>query len=93
MSSPSLSRRQLIKGLAAAGLAKAQAKVQLLDQLLAQRPYLLGDQFSVADLNVAAVLQRLPAIANGATPHALAWHQRCMERPAALRALALRNQG
>ncbi len=79
--------------LAAAGLAKAQAKVQLLDQLLAQRPYLLGDQFSVADLNVAAVLQRLPAIANGAAPHALAWHQRCMERPAALRALALRNQG
>ena len=77
--------------LAAAGLAKAREKVLLLDKLLATRAYLVGDQFTVADLNVAAVLQRLPAIAGGDAPHALAWHQRCMERPATQRALALRN--
>lgn len=79
--------------LAEAGLAKAREKVGLLDQALAGRDYLVGDRFSVADLNVSAVLQRLPAIANGSAPHALAWHERCFARPAAQRAFALRNKG
>ncbi len=78
---------------AAAGLAKARDKVLLLDRYLADHAYLAGDQFTVADLNVSAVLQRLPAIADGAAPHALAWHERCFARPAAQRAFALRNQG
>lgn len=78
-------------GLAEAGLGKALEKVLLLDRLLSQRDYLLGDAFTVADLNVSAVLQRLAAIAGGQAPHALAWHQRCFGRPAALRAFALRT--
>lgn len=76
--------------LAASGLQKAHEKVMLLNRLLSQRSYLVGDQFTVADLNVAAVLQRLPAIAGDAAPHALEWHQRCFARAAAQRALALR---
>lgn len=76
---------------AQAGLRKALDKVMLLDGILAQRDYLVGGAFTVADLNVSAVLQRLPAIAGGQAPHALAWHQRCFTRPAALRAFALRQ--
>ncbi|MEG0974071.1 MAG: glutathione S-transferase family protein [Comamonas sp.] len=78
--------------LAEAGLAKAREKVQLLDKILAERTYLAGNSFTVADLNVSAVLQRLPAIAGSDAPHALAWHQRCFDRPAAQRAFALRNK-
>ena len=48
--------------LAETGLAKAREKVMILDQHLKDKPYLLGDAFTIADLNVAAVLQRLPAI-------------------------------
>lgn len=77
--------------LAQAGLDKARDKVLLLDRVLAQRDYLVGDAFTVADLNVSAVLQRLPAIAGDQAPHALAWHQRCFGRPAAQRAFALRQ--
>lgn len=77
--------------LAEAGLARARAKLQVLDTWLAGRPYLLGKEFTVADLNVAAVLQRLPAMAESAVPHALAWHGRCFGRAAAQRALALRQ--
>ncbi|MEG0921734.1 MAG: glutathione S-transferase family protein [Comamonas sp.] len=78
--------------LAEAGLAKAREKVLLLDKILAERTYLAGNSFTVADLNVSAVLQRLPAIAGSDAPHALAWHQRCFDRPAAQRAFALRNK-
>ena len=77
--------------LAEAGLAKAREKVLLLNNLLQQRPYVAGEQFTVADLNVSAVLQRLPAIAGDDAPAALEWHQRCFARPAAQRAFALRN--
>ena len=79
--------------LAAAGLARAKEKVQILDRELREREWLAGDAFSVADLNVSAVLQRLPAIAGSDAPHALAWHQRCFNRPAAQRAFALREAG
>lgn len=78
-------------GLAQAGLGKALEKIQLLDRQLSQRDYLVGDAFTVADLNVSAVLQRLEAIAGSQAPHALAWHQRCLGRAAALRAFALRT--
>lgn len=44
----------------ASWLESAREKVRLLDGLLATRRYLVGEQFTVADLNVAAVLQRLP---------------------------------
>lgn len=78
--------------LAAEGLAKAREKVLLLDRVLGSRPYLLGDKFTVADLNVSAVLQRLPAIAEDGAPRATEWHRRCFNRPAAQRVFALRSK-
>ncbi len=77
--------------LAQAGLLKARQKVQILERGLQTKQWLVGNAFSVADLNVSAVLQRLPAIAGQDAPHALAWHQRCFDRAAAKRAFALRK--
>lgn len=88
-----LPQQQRQPALAEAGLARARSKVALLDGLLQRQDYLVGEAFTVADLNVCAVLQRLPAIAAGAAPHALAWHQRCLQRPAMQRVQALRGAG
>ena len=52
--------------------------------------YLLGDEFTIADLNVAAVISRAIDMDLAATPHLAAWLRRCLERPAAREALALR---
>src|SRR5262245_60449096 len=64
----------------------------VLDSALADRRYLLGDEFSVADLNVAAVISRAIDMDLSATPRIGDWLQRCLERPAARAALALRAQ-
>jgi glutathione S-transferase len=58
--------------------------IQILDDQLAGRDYLLGDSFTVADLNVAAVI--FPGAANGydLQPFAnvSAWFARCTGRSA-----------
>ena len=56
----------------------------VLDGALAGKPYLLGDAFSVADLNVAAVLcwAFLAGLDLGKAPQAQAWLGRCTGRPA-----------
>jgi glutathione S-transferase len=56
----------------------------VLDGALAGKPYLLGDAFSVADLNVAAVLSWsvLARLDLGKAPEAQAWLGRCTGRPA-----------
>jgi glutathione S-transferase len=64
---------------------------RVLDAALAGRPYLLGDDFSVADLNVAAVMSRALDMDLTATPNLAAWLKRCLNRPAALKAHALRD--
>ena len=64
---------------------------RVLDAALAGRPYLLGDDFSVADLNVAAVMSRALDMDLTATPNLAAWLKRCLNRPAALKARALRD--
>lgn len=76
-----------------AGAARAQLlpRLRVLDQRVKDQPYLLGDGFTVADLNLAAVLQRLAVLGGEHVPHATAWHQRCLGRPAAQRAMALRQ--
>jgi glutathione S-transferase len=63
---------------------------KVLEGALAERPYLLGDEFTVADLNVAAVISRAIDTDLSATPHLAQWLSRCLERPAARRARALR---
>jgi len=52
--------------------------------------YLLGDTFTVADLNVASVLTWAPpaGLDLGAAPNAQAWLGRCTARPALARAMA-----
>ena len=64
----------------------------VLDSALADRLYLLGDEFSVADLNVAAVISRAIDMDLAATPRLANWLKRCLDRPAARQALALRKE-
>jgi glutathione S-transferase len=64
---------------------------KVLEAALAGRPYLLGDVFTVADLNVAAVISRAIEMDLSATPHLGGWLKRCLERPAALEARRLRQ--
>ena len=64
--------------------------LKVLEGALAGRPYLLGEEFTVADLNVAAVISRAVDMDLSATPRLARWLERCLERPAARTALALR---
>jgi glutathione S-transferase len=65
---------------------------QVLDAALAERPYLVGDDFTVADLNVAAVISRAIDMDLSATPRLGAWLRRCLERPAARAARRMREE-
>lgn len=58
--------------------------LQVLEGALASRPHLLGDTFTVADLNVAAVLAWAPlaGLDLSAAPKAAAWAGRAAARPA-----------
>ena len=69
-----------------------EAPFRVLDGALAGSRYLLGRQFTVADLNVAAVISRAIDMELASTPHLQAWLRRCLQRPAAREALALRVQ-
>lgn len=78
------------------GVEKDQAKAQacvaglerpfgVLEKLLGEREWLLGDRFTVADLNVASVLvwTRMAQLDISAWPRIEAWLGRCLSRPAA----------
>ena len=66
------------------------APFRVLDAAVAAQPYLLGSAFTVADLNAAAVISRAVDMDLSAVPHLAAWLTRCLARPAARRALALK---
>jgi glutathione S-transferase len=69
----------------AADAAERFAKpLAVLDGQLAGRTHLVGDGFSVADLNVAGVLVWAPlaGLDLGSATHAQAWLASCTERPA-----------
>jgi glutathione S-transferase len=59
--------------------------LMVLDQAVAAQPYLLGEHFTVADLNVASILAwaRPARIDFSQMPKAADWLKRCAERPAA----------
>jgi glutathione S-transferase len=59
--------------------------LMVLDQAVAGQPYLLGEHFSIADLNVASILSwARPARIDLAAVQKMAdWLKRCAERPAA----------
>jgi glutathione S-transferase len=67
------------------------APFKVLDAAVAAQPYLLGPDFTVADLNVAAVISRAIEMDLSAVPHLKAWLTRCLDRPAARAALALKT--
>jgi glutathione S-transferase len=65
---------------------------RVLDQALSGRNYLVGDDFTVADLNVAAVISRAVDMDLSTVPSLKAWLFRCLDRPAAREALKLKKQ-
>ena len=69
----------------ALGLAKLARPFGVLDAYLVDRDWLLGDRFTVADLNVAAVMSLIPIcrVPTDTFPHLTEWLARCLERPAA----------
>ena len=68
------------------------APFRVLDAAVARQPYLLGNEFTVADLNVAAVISRAVDMDLSAVPNLEAWLTRCLDRPAARKALALKTR-
>ena len=68
------------------------APFKVLDAALAKKPYLLGDDFTVADLNVAAVISRAIDMDLAAVPNLKTWLTYCLDRPAARAALALKTK-
>ena len=65
-----------------------QRPLTVLDAHLADRPYLLGGEFTIADLNVASVLSwaSFVGLDLSSFPRAKRWFDACMGRPAAGRA-------
>jgi len=78
--------------IAAAAIELLAAPYRVLDRALDAQPYLLGDSFTVADLNVGAVALRARAMDLAATPHFAAWLDRCYERPAARKVSRMRAE-
>jgi glutathione S-transferase len=76
---------------AEAGEAKLQRPLKVLDGELGRRPYLLGDAFSIADLNVASVLGIAPMarVDLAKHSHVQRWLGECTARPAAKKAFGL----
>ena len=64
---------------------------KVLDEALAEAGYLVGDDFTVADLKLAAVISRAIEMDLSATPRLGAWLRRCLQRPAALEGRRLRG--
>jgi glutathione S-transferase len=75
---------------AADALQKLAGPLKVLDDHLKGKQYLIGNQFTVADLNLASVMSRATQMDMSATPNVKAWLQRCLDRPAAQAALKLR---
>jgi glutathione S-transferase len=69
--------------IAADAVALLKAPFAVLEQELGDRPHLLGDDFTVADLNLAAVMGRAIEMDLSATPRIARWLGRCLDRPAA----------
>lgn len=69
-----------------------EAPFKVLDAAVANQPHLLGSDFTVADLNVAAVISRATEMEFSAVPSLEAWLTRCLGRPAARKVLALRTE-
>jgi glutathione S-transferase len=69
---------------AQAGAERAKPALKVLDGHLKGRQWIVGDRFSVADLNVANVIGtgRFGGLDVSLYPSLMAWHDRCLARPA-----------
>jgi glutathione S-transferase len=69
------------------------APLKVLDGALAATSYLLGERFTVADLNVASILSwaRPARIDLSSVPKVAGWLQTCLDRPAARAARAMQR--
>jgi glutathione S-transferase len=69
------------------------APLKVLDGALMPAPYLLGERFTVADLNVASIMSwaRPAQIDLSAVPKVAGWLQTCFDRPAARAARAMQR--
>ncbi len=76
---------------AAAAVDKMQAPLQVLNDALKAKQWLVANRFTVADLNVAAACYRLLKMDLKKFPSVAAWLERCLTRPAALAARKLRE--
>ena len=79
-----------------AALAKATwdeitAALDVLEVGLGKAQWLAGGDFSVADLNVSSAMVRALAFDLGKWPKVHAWLHKCWDRPAAKKALAMRE--
>jgi glutathione S-transferase len=87
---PWVQRDALLADLRAVIAARADAVIQraleVLDAALGEKPWLVASHFTVADLNVAAVLSPSRAAQLDLSTHdqTRAWLGRCYERPAAV---------
>jgi len=65
---------------------------KVLDDFIGRREYILGTQFTIADLNVASVLglANLIKLDTSAAPAASAYLQKCLARPANQKAAAMK---
>lgn len=70
---------------ASMALAKLDRPFKVLDAHFSRNEYLLGNRFSVADLNVATVMDLAPqcGISLDTWPRLKTWHEACLNRPAA----------
>ena len=72
---------------AAAAADAIKAPLKVIEQQLSARDYLLGKDFTIADLNVASVLSigQMVQADYSAAPKTIAWLAKCNSRPAAER--------
>jgi|SRR5271166_3580922 len=74
------------------GIETLKAPLKVLDEHLHKSEYLLGHEFTIADLNVASVLSvtRFIQLDLSSIPTAEKWLQKCLERPANQRVSAMK---
>jgi glutathione S-transferase len=69
-------------------MAQAKAEIEkhlaIVERTLADRPYLVGDAYTLADVAYTPFLQFLPLMEIEAPPGVEAWRSRLLERPSAL---------
>ena len=87
-----LPKDQRDEKIAQAGVETLKTPLKVLDDHLRKSEYLLGKEFTIADLNVASVigLAQMLQLDLSATPAAVAWLQKCLERPANQRVSAMK---